>query len=186
MRIEDYETPAIVDEYAPRPKASQIYAAAHRAGDTEPLTPITPAPATSPAARMPLAIGAIVLIVAMLGMATWQLSGPMQPMAIQPVPSPAPTSLPVPTSTNTPAPTSTPAPTAAPVEKLPEPAPQTGQGLTIYEEQPALVEQPAPVEQSAPVETNEKPAPDRAAHHAIAVARLQLPPPARNGLKDAP
>jgi hypothetical protein len=127
MRIEEYETPAIADEYAPRPKASQIAAAAHRAGDTEPLTPIAPAPAS----RLPLAIGAVVLVLAMLAMATWQLSRPMQPMAIQPaaVPIAAPTSAPAPTAAPTSAPAPTAAPTSAPAPTTAQAEPPAGRGL---------------------------------------------------------
>ena len=65
--------------------------------------------------------------------------------------------------------------------------PQTGQGMTLVQPPPPAAEPaPAPVEQPIidaplPAETGAKAADDRAAHHAAAVARLQLPPPARDG-----
>jgi hypothetical protein len=129
MRIEDYETPAIADEYAPRPKASQIAAAARRAGDIEPLTPIATVRNPAPANYLPIAAGAIVLGLAMIGMITWQLSRPMRPLAIEPTSAPAPTAAPTSTPAPTAAPTSTPAPTAAPTSTpAPAPAP-VGRGM---------------------------------------------------------
>lgn len=142
MKIEDYESPAIADKYAPRAKASQIAAGRHRDRITEPLTPITTVRNPKPANYLPIAIGAVVLVLAMVGMITWQLRRPLQPLAIQAAPTAASTSTPTAAPTNTPtvAPTSTPAPTAAPPEQLPEQP--VGRGLTVIsDERPP--EQPA-------------------------------------------
>ena len=144
MRIEDYESPAIADASAPRRNASQLAAAKHRDRITEPLTPLAPVRNPIPANYLPLAIGALVLVLAMIGMVTWQLSHPLRPMAIQTAPTAAPTYAPTaaptyaptaaptyaPTAAPTYAPTAAPAaPAAAPAEHLPEQP--VGRGLTL-------------------------------------------------------
>lgn len=129
MQIEDH-TDESTDPYAPRPRASQAVAAAHRAAADAP-DPI--APATRPA--LPFGIGAAILIVLMIGMATWQLSvGTARPLAIPPAAttrsafSAPPTAAPAPTA----APPPTAAPTAPPVPtEGPQNAPQTGRGMTF-------------------------------------------------------
>jgi hypothetical protein len=77
------------------------------------------------------------------------------------------------------------APDLTPRDVVPiAPAPMTGRGNgpdapPVAPEQIIVVDQPhAPV-----AETGSKPADDRAAHHATAVARLQLPPPARDTMQ---
>jgi hypothetical protein len=109
MHIEDYVHPG--DEYAPRPDASKRVAAqkrAQRLDDPEPLTPLATA---IPARRyVPFGIGALVLIVLMIGAASYQLGQlpsalPLQitPVATQNVTS-ALVSVPTSAATETPAP----------------------------------------------------------------------------------
>lgn len=103
MKLTDYQDP---DAYTPRPKASQTVAAQKRAQrhDTEPITPVA-----LPTRRyaVPFGIGAIVLILLMIGAASYQLTqlGSARPLAVTPGPS---------TAAFLEAPTSAPAPSAAP------------------------------------------------------------------------
>jgi hypothetical protein len=81
MQIEDYTDPT--DPYAPRKGASKLAAAAKRERqDDEPITP-----RVIPARRyVPFGVGAIVLIVLMIGAATYQLPG-ARPLAIATAPA---------------------------------------------------------------------------------------------------
>lgn len=79
MNLTEYENPS--DPYAPRARASQTVAAQKRAAaaspgrpthDTEPITPI--GLATPARQYVPFGIGALVIILLMIGMASYQLS----------------------------------------------------------------------------------------------------------------
>jgi hypothetical protein len=87
MNIEDYVHPD--DPHAPRPRASQAVAAAKRAqrlDDPEPLTPVVPA-----RRYVPFGVGALLLIVLMIGAASYQLAQlpSAKPLQITPVPTAA-------------------------------------------------------------------------------------------------
>jgi hypothetical protein len=121
MDIADYETPEpdiLRDDYEPRPKASQHVAAFHRAKasrpthDTEPIQPIA-LPSTT-RKYVPFGIGALVLIVLMIGAATYQLSHieSSKPLQITPQATVLPTDAPA-AAVSAPAPTSGPAATPA-------------------------------------------------------------------------
>lgn len=94
MRIEDYENPT-TDPYAPRPDASKRVAAKHRASatqpgrpthDTEPIEPIK-----SLSRYVPFGIGALVLIMLMIGAASYQLASlpAAKPLQIETAPAQA-------------------------------------------------------------------------------------------------
>jgi hypothetical protein len=109
----DDEPPKVDDPYAPRPKASQAAAAAHRARyGSAPAAPVAkPAPFS-----VPIAAGALVIILLMVGMISYQLSlESARPIQITPaatmLPSSAPAIVPTVRATS--------APTAAPVAMLP-------------------------------------------------------------------
>jgi hypothetical protein len=79
MNLNEYE-----DEYAPRPRASQEVAAAKRQQDTVSTTP----PARSVRNTVPLGVGALLIILSMVGMMTYQLAqAPAKPLALTPSPS---------------------------------------------------------------------------------------------------
>jgi hypothetical protein len=78
MNLNDYQTPA-ADPYAPDPRASQRVAAQHRAAavapgrpthDTEPIVPLT----RRTRYAVPFGIGALMLIMLMIGAASYQLA----------------------------------------------------------------------------------------------------------------
>ena len=110
MQIEDYDYP---DAYAPDPRASQRVAAAKRAQpgrpthDTEPIAPLK----LNARRYVPFGIGALVLIVLMIGAASYQLGRlpTATPLAITPGPSTAAF-----LAAPTPSPAATTAPTATP------------------------------------------------------------------------
>jgi hypothetical protein len=105
MDLNDYELPA-EERYAPRLKASQRVAAQKRArhDDTEPITPVAHS-----RSALPFGVGAVLIIIAMIGMASYGPSRlPGVPLAVTPGPSTAAF-----LSAPTPAPAQSPAPTAA-------------------------------------------------------------------------
>lgn len=88
MELNEYENPD--DRYAPRARASQEVAAAKRAQhhDAEPITPLVLPARTRQ--YVPFGIGALVLILLMVGAASYQLGHmPTTPLAITPGPSTA-------------------------------------------------------------------------------------------------
>jgi hypothetical protein len=114
MELHDYVSPEpdiLRDDYEPRPKASQHVAAFHRAKasrpthDTEPIQPIA-LPSTT-RNYVPFGIGALVLIVLMIGAATYQLRHieSSKPLQITPQATDAPTDAPA-AAVSAPAPTS--------------------------------------------------------------------------------
>jgi hypothetical protein len=181
-----------VEDFTPRPKASQAVAAAKRARpthDTEAIEPLRPTPIPARSYRLP-ALAAVLIVVAMLGMASYQLSrGPARPLQLQSTSAPAstlsepataaPAPTAEPTATIAPSPLPTVAPTAAPAPAEAPPAQsqvyiEPAPGPSV--EQPVVEPPPAPAAEPA---TGQKQAPDRASHHATAVSRSNLPPPAR-------
>lgn len=106
MNIEDYDYPT--DEYAPDPRASQRVAAqkrAQRPGTDDPITPI----ARSRSA-LPFGIGALIVVLLMIGMASYGLA--RLPSAVPLAITPAATEEAWVLET---APTTPPAPTPAPI-----------------------------------------------------------------------
>lgn len=104
MELSDYEN----DPYAPDPRASQRVAAQKRqrpAHDTEPITPI----AARSRSALPFGIGALIVVLLMIGMASYGLARlpSAVPLAITPVPTDAPAFLAA-------APEASPAPPLAP------------------------------------------------------------------------
>jgi hypothetical protein len=158
MELHDYVSPEpdiLRDDYEPRPKASQHVAAFHRAKasrpthDTEPIQPIAlPSPTRT---YVPFGIGALVLIVLMIGAATYQLRHIESSKPLQITPQ------------------ATDAPTDAPAAAVSAPAP-TSQPQTSRWQPPA--DPPA----AAEPDKGQKAADDRAARHAAAVARDQQQP----------
>jgi hypothetical protein len=90
MELNNYEDPA-TDPYAPDPRASQKLAAKKRAAaatpgrpthETEPITPLQLS-----RRYVPFGVGAAVLILLMIGMASWQLGHtPAKPLQIETAP----------------------------------------------------------------------------------------------------
>jgi len=137
MKLDEYTTPApsFAEEHAPRPDASRIVAARHRANAEREEEP-PPARFTLPLDTW-LPSGILIGIVALA-------------IAMSSVVRPLPTATPVPTviPTSAPAlivPTVAPKPTIAPTP-APTAPPQTGQGLTI-----------APAVENVPAEAPEQP-----------------------------
>lgn len=100
-----------MEGFEPRPDASKQVAAAHRARQDDEAPELT-TPATTRAA-VPFGIGALLVTLLMIGMASYQLSrAPGRPLAI----TPAPTDAPAQAFSTGPkiAPTAAPAPTSAP------------------------------------------------------------------------
>lgn len=160
MNLEDYTQP-IADEYAPRPKASQLAAQkrAQRATLPEPITH----PDRDPR-QLLLGVAAVLFLLAIVSMGAWQL-GHTPPLAVTPAPvrtaQTAPTAAPVPTTAPMPrvAPSALPVPTEAPVAASVAPAegePMTGQGMTWVEPQAPIVEEAPPAAEAAPVVEAEK------------------------------
>lgn len=114
MDLHEYINPD--DPYTPRPKASQAVAAARRAAQpgrpTHETEPIEPQPLNA-RKYVPFGVGALVLIMLMVGAASYQLArlGDARPLAITPVATDAPTTAPA-AAVSAPAPTT--APTATP------------------------------------------------------------------------
>jgi hypothetical protein len=135
-----------MQDYSPRPKASQQVAAAHRAAqhDTEPIEP-SELPAST-RRQLAIGVGAMVLIALMIAMASYQLSRtPARPLQIQPTDIPAST-LAAP-ATSAPAPSSEATAAIAPTyTPMPTQAPPIGQGLTLDPIVPT--DPPAPAEPS--------------------------------------
>jgi hypothetical protein len=94
-----------MEGFEPRPNASKQVAAAKRAQRQHDATQPNPAPALPSRQHLPFGIGAFVIILLMIGMASYQLSRAPQPLAITPGPS---------TTAFFTAPTATPAPTVQP------------------------------------------------------------------------
>ena len=213
MELSEYEHPD--DRYTPRPKASQAVAAAKRAAhhDTEPITPLV-----TPARQyVPFGVGALLIMLLMIGMASYQLSrAPARPLQIETTPSSAPAFVAAPTAA--PAPTSAPTALIATINAYAAPdglllgpieldraivpvahygsgwvqANVAGSGLVwlragdvpdVALEGPDLAPVAAqpqntinrwtPPASTPESTTGEKAAPDRAAHHAAAVAHDQ-------------
>ena len=179
--LSDYETPAASIDDTPRPNASQAVAAQKRARPTH----NDPEPITNSLRRQTIAAGALLAILVFVGAASWQLARlpSARPLAITPaatVAAPtaagsdaavyaAPTRTPVLAPTPLSVPSVAPEPSGDVLGAPQETLPQTGQGLTVGSvDEAAPTPEPPPAEQPS---KGTKEAPDRAAHHATAVAQ---------------
>lgn len=151
MNLNDYEETGKVIDFTPRPKASQAVAAAKRATqqhDEPESEPRRPARIPQRDYRLP-ALAAGLIVLAMLGMASWQLGRtPAKPLQLQSTDSPA--RVLVAPATRSPAPTSAPIATHAPTSTaVPTEAPPVGQGLTLDPIVPTDPPAPPPAEPPA-------------------------------------